>query len=60
MLLAGLSSAKYTTLTIISGGKDPVIPFPLRDKEAGGVKTNTGLIKIIINLNKIKEEIKTL
>ena len=45
---------------IIFGGKNPVIPFPLRDKEAGKVKTNTDLIKIVINLNKIKEKIKTL
>ena len=45
---------------IISGGKGPVIPSLLRDKEAGGAKVNTGLIKIIIGLNKIKKKIKTL
>ena len=44
---------------VISGGKDPAVPFLLRNKEAGGAKVNTGLIKIIINLNKVKEEIKT-
>ena len=45
---------------IISGGKNPVIPFLLQDREAGGVKVNTGLIKIIINFNKVRKEIKTL
>ena len=45
---------------IISGGKSPVIPFLLRNKEAGGVKVNTGFIKIIIGLNKMKEEVKAL
>ena len=45
---------------IVSGGKDPVIPFLLRDKEAGKIKVNINFIKIIINLNKVKEEIKTL
>ena len=45
---------------VIFGGKGPVIPFLLRDKEAGKIKANTGLIKIIINFNKVKEEIKTL
>ena len=45
---------------IISGGRGPVVPFLLRNKEAGGVKANTGLIKIITSLNKVKEEIKTL
>ena len=45
---------------IISGGKGPVIPSPLRDKEAGWVKVNTGLIKIVTNLNKVKKEVKTL
>ena len=44
---------------IIFGGKDLAILFPLRNKEAGGVKANTGFIKIVINLNKVKEEIKT-
>ena len=42
----------------MSGGKDPVILSLLRDKEAGGVKINTGLIKIIIGLNKVREEVK--
>ena len=45
---------------VISGGKNPAVPSLLRNKEAGRAKANTGLIKIIINLNKIKEEIKTL
>ena len=45
---------------VMFGGKGHVIPFLLRNKEAGRVKVNTGLIKIIINLNKVKEEIKTL
>ena len=44
----------------ISGGKGPIIPFLLQNKEAGKVKINTGLIKIIINFNKVKKEIKTL
>ena len=43
----------------MSGGKGPVIPSLLQDKKAGGVKANIGLIKIVINLNKIREEIKT-
>ena len=43
---------------IIFGWKGPVIPSLLRDKEAGGVKANINLIKIIINLNKVKEEVK--
>ena len=45
---------------IVSGGKGLVIPFLLRNKEAGGIKVNTGLIKIVINLNKVREEVKTL
>ena len=45
---------------VISGGKNPVIPFLLQDKETGKVKINTGFIKIIINLNKVKEKIKAL
>ena len=44
----------------MSGGKNPTVPFPLQNKEAGGFKVNTGLIKIIINFNKVKEEIKIL
>ena len=44
----------------MSGGKGPVIPFLLRDKEAGGVKVNTGLIKIIAGLNKARKKVKTL
>ena len=44
----------------MSGGKSPVILFLLRNREAGGVKVNTGLIKIIIGLNKVKEEVKIL
>ena len=45
---------------IIFGGKGPVVLFLLRNKEAGKVKVNTGLIKIIINLNKVKKKVKTL
>ena len=45
---------------VISGGKSPVILSLLQNKEAGKAKVNTGLIKVIINLKKIKEEIKTL
>ena len=45
---------------VISGGRGPVIPSLLRNKEAGRVKANTGLIKIIIGLNKVKEEVKAL
>ena len=45
--------------SVMSGGKGPVIPFPLQNKEAGGVKANTNLTEIIINLNKVKEKIKT-
>ena len=45
---------------IISGGKNPVILSPLQNKEAGGIKVNTGLIKIITSLNKVKKEVKTL
>ena len=44
----------------MSGGKGPAVPFLLRDKEAGGAKVNTGFIKIIASLNKVKEEVKTL
>ena len=44
---------------VISGGKNPAVPFPLRDREAGGVKANTGLIKIVIGLNKVKKKVKT-
>ena len=43
----------------MSGGKGPIILSLLRNKKVGKVKVNTGLIKIIINLNKVKEEIKT-
>ena len=43
---------------VISGGRNPVIPSLLRDREAGGVKINTGLIKIVIGLNKVKEKVK--
>ena len=44
----------------MSGRRGPIIPSLLRNKEAGGVKVNTGFIKIIINFNKVKEKIKTL
>ena len=45
---------------VISGGKGPAIPFLLQNKEMGGIKANTGLIKIVISFNKVKEKIKTL
>ena len=45
---------------VVSGGRSPVVLFLLRNKEVGKVKINTGLIKIIIGLNKIKENVKTL
>ena len=44
---------------IIFGGRNPAVPFLLQDKEAGGIKVNTGLIKIVIGLNKVKEKVKT-
>ena len=44
----------------MSGGRGPVIPFLLRDREAGRVKVNTNLVKIITGFNKVKEEIKIL
>ena len=43
---------------IMFGGRNPVVLFLLRDREAGGVKVNTGFIKIVTGLNKVKEEIK--
>ena len=45
---------------VISSGKGPAILSLLQNKEAGGVKANIGLIKIIISLNKVKEKVKTL
>ena len=45
---------------IIFGGRGPVVPSPLQDKEAGKVKANTGLIKIITGLNKVREKVKAL
>ena len=45
---------------IIFGKKNPVIPFLLQDKKVGRVKANTGLIKIIIGLNKVTKKVKTL
>ena len=44
----------------VSGGRSPAVPSLLRNKETGGAKVNTGLIKIIINFNKVRKEIKTL
>ena len=44
----------------MSGGRNPAIPSLLRNKEAGGAKANTDLIKIVTGLNQVKEEIKTL
>ena len=43
---------------VVFGGRGPVVPSLLRNKEAGGVKINTGLFKIVIGLNKVKEEVK--
>ena len=45
---------------VISGKKNPAVPFPLQNKEAGKIKANINLIKIITGFNKIKKEIKTL
>ena len=45
---------------VIFGGRNPVILFLLRDKEAGKVKANINLIKIIVNLNKVREKVKAL
>ena len=45
---------------VMSGEKGPVILSLLRNKEAGRVKVNTGLIKIIISLNKVREKVKAL
>ena len=45
---------------VVSGGRNPAVPFLLQNREPGGVKVNTGLIKIITGLNKVREEIKTL
>ena len=45
---------------IISNGKGPTIPSPLQNKKAGKIKANISLTKIITNLNKVKEKIKTL
>ena len=42
----------------MSGGKGPAVSSSLQDRKAGGAKANTGLIKIITGLNKIKEEVK--
>ena len=44
---------------VVFGGRDPVILFLLQDKKMGGAKVNTSFIKIIINLNKAKEKVKT-
>ena len=43
----------------MSGEKGPVILSLLRNQEAGRVKVIISLIKTIIGLDKIKEEIKT-
>ena len=45
---------------VVSGRRGLVILSLLRDKEVGGVKVNTGFIKVVIGLNKIREEVKTL
>ena len=44
----------------MSGGRGPVVLSPLQNKEAGRVKINISLIKVVINLNKVKKEVKTL
>ena len=44
----------------VSGGRGPAVPFPLRDREVGGAKANINLIKVVIGLNKVREEIKAL
>ena len=44
---------------VISGGKGPVILSPSRNREASKVKIIINLIKLIINLNKVKEKIKS-
>ena len=44
---------------VVSGGRNPVIPSLLRDKEAGRVKVHTSFIKIVINFNKVKDKVKT-
>ena len=43
---------------VMSGGKGPVIPFPSQDSEVCRIKVITYLIKIVINLNKAREEAK--
>ena len=43
---------------VISGGKGPVIPSLSQNKEAGGAKVIINFIKIIIGLNKVKEDVK--
>ena len=44
--------------SVMSGGRGPVILSLLQNKEAGKVKVNTGFIKIVISLNKVKEKVK--
>ena len=43
---------------VIFGKRGPAVPSPLRNKEAGRVKANINFIKVIIGLNKVKEEVK--
>ena len=43
----------------MSGGKSPVILSLLQNKEAGKIKANINLFKIIINFNKVRKKIKT-
>ena len=45
---------------VISGERGSAVPSLLQNREVGRAKANTSLIKIIIGLNKVKEEIKTL
>ena len=44
----------------MSGGRNPAVPSLLQNKEAGGIKINTSLIKVITGLNKVREKIKAL
>ena len=43
---------------VVFGGRGSAVPSLLRDREAGGVKVNTNLIKIVTGFNKVKEEVK--
>ena len=45
---------------VMSSGRNPAVTSLLQNKETGRVKVNINLIKIIVGLNKVREEIKTL